>query len=99
MEKVNFKIRVCNPKESAEIQRVLFKLGFCWAYDIQKVLYTDEVCLFFEIDNKIPKGKISFSSTLDFFKKHESKEVTLKKLKSKEFQIYLKKLIILENLK
>ncbi len=94
MEKVNFKIRVCNPKESAEIQRILFKLGYCWGLKQKKVQYTNKVGLFFDIEDY----SITHTEDLGWFKEYGDKEITLTKLKSKAFQTYLKRLMILHNL-
>jgi len=94
MEDTKFKIRVHNKKESAEIQRVLFKLGYAWASTEKNVKHTDKVGLFFEIDNFY----ITYTPDLNYFKKHRNKEVTFAKLKSKAFQTFLKKMMILKKL-
>ena len=94
MKDKEFKIRVRNPKESAEIQRILFKLGYCWGLKEKKVQYTNKVGLFFDIEDY----SITYTDDLGWFKEHGDKEITLTKLKSKAFQTHLRKLMILQNL-
>lgn len=93
-----FKIRANNPKESAKIQRILFKLGFSWGWNKTKVSFTNKVGLFFDDDKDYSNKSITYTDDLNYFKKHENKEVTFTKLKSKAFQIYLKRLMILREL-
>ena len=99
MKDNKFKIRANNSKEISEIQRILFKLGYVWADGQKRVLYKDrkKIFIFFEF---IEKGILTFENIImtNYFKEHGDKEVTLTKLKNKEFQIYLKKLMILHNL-
>ena len=92
----NFKIRVHNKEESAKIQRVLFKLGYNWVGNkgMKNVQHTEKIGLFFDIEDY----HTTYTSQLYYFKGHKGKEVTFAKLKSKEFKIYLKKLLILHNL-
>ncbi len=94
MKDTNFKIRIHNKEESSEIQRVLFKLGYDWANKVKDVLYMIKSGLFFYIKN----CEITYTADLGYFEKHRNKEVTFAKLKSKAFQTYLRKLMILKNL-
>lgn len=95
---LNFKIKVRNQKESAEIQRILFKLGYIWRSGDKKVLYKEnlKIGIFFELDKNFKN--ITYDKDFNYFKRHKNKEVTLKKLKSKEFQMLLRKMMILKSL-
>lgn len=98
MEDISFKIRIRNKKESAEIQRILFKLGYYWGRNERYIQHTDKVGLFFEIEDLPTYKNITYTTNLDYFKKHRCKEVTFERLKSKEFLGYLIKLMILKEL-
>lgn len=98
--KEKFKIRAKSPEEIAEIQIILFKLGFNWADRSKTILYKNKkrLDIFFEVlENNFWITYDDFSD-LDYFKKHKNKEVTFEKLKSKTFQTFLNKIMILKEL-
>lgn len=99
---IKFKIKVANPKQSREIQRILFSLGFSWGRG-SKIQETNKPLLFFEKSDfwsSNHKLDITYSNYLDpnFEDFAEYEEVTFKQLKSEEFQDRVKKLILVESL-
>ena len=95
-EAENFKMKVRNPKESEEAQKILLKLGYSWCPQ-KEILYIDEPYLFFDFEDKC----ITYTKkeSKDFFNNQKNRKITLTELKSKSFQNRLKKLLILRRLK
>lgn len=99
-----YKIGVKNKKESEEVQKILFGLGFNWA-SLQNrkdtkfnFIHLTQPFLFFSYENR--KFDITYMEDKEEqdFKMSKNKEITLEKLKSKKFQSRIKKLMILKML-
>jgi len=102
-DETNFKIRVKNVTESREVQKILLECGFAWKDTGKKINDYDDDCLFFYSDkesNHFNKSMIITKGMVraDFYD-NENEEITLEKLRSIDFQKYLKKLAILSSLK
>lgn len=61
-------------KYSKEVQEKLFKLGYVWSGGSTNVSYTDKPFLFISISSDFLLG---CSSNLEFFNRHDAKEVSV----------------------
>lgn len=75
----NLKIRVNNERESIEIQKLFFKLGYKWANESQQTLCEkSNIKHLYAYSDK----RLQYSYTEKHFQEHESQEVTIQDLKA-----------------
>ena len=77
---VDLKVKVSSEAESKEVQELFFELGFQWKYNNlgKKTFYCKEDVFLYAIDGVLGTGTVG---QLDFFNKHQAKEITLPQLR------------------